>query len=60
VAVIEHFKNDSNTSLGVASMNREQADLINDIIEKKQKEHLWLEEKIKQWESSPEPFLLKI
>jgi len=38
VAVIEHFKNDSNTSLGVASMNREQADLINDIIEKKQKE----------------------
>ena len=59
IAVTEHFKKNPHTSLGVATMNREQADLIRDIIEKKQKEHSWLEDKMKESESTAEPFFVK-
>jgi len=59
IAVTEHFKRTPRASLGVATMNREQADLIRDIIEKKQKEESWLEDKIKESESTAEPFFVK-
>jgi len=59
IAVVEHFKRNSTSSLGVATMNREQTDLILDILERKQKEDKWLEEKIKATESTTEPFFVK-
>lgn len=59
LGVIEHFKHTPTLSLGVATMNREQTDLILDIIEKKQKDQPFLEAKIKATESMTEPFFVK-
>lgn len=59
LAVVEHFRNNPDISLGVATFNREQCDLIQDVLERLQKEHTWLERKIKETEISAEPFFIK-
>lgn len=58
-AVIEHIKQYPETSLGVVTFNREQRDLIEDILEKSQKHELWLERAIKKTEKLEEPFFIK-
>jgi superfamily I DNA and/or RNA helicase/uncharacterized Zn finger protein (UPF0148 family) len=58
-AVTEHFSNHSALSLGVATFNREQADLIQDVLERRQKELPWLDNKLKGMDESLEPFFIK-
>ncbi len=58
-AIAEHFKTNPNLSLGIATINREQSDLIEDILEKNLKINPWLESKIKDTEESTEPFFIK-
>lgn len=58
-AVLNHFRNFEDHSLGVATFNIEQRDLIVDILDKMQKQNPWLEKKIKQTEKSTEPFFVK-
>jgi very-short-patch-repair endonuclease len=59
IAVIEHFRSHSNLTLGVATFNREQADLMQDVLERMQKEHPWLERKIRETDLTEEPFFVK-
>jgi len=59
LAVVEHFRSNPTTSLGVATFNREQAELVSDILDNKQKEHSWLEKAIKDTEGTEEPFFVK-
>lgn len=59
IAVLEHFRSHSSLSLGVATFNREQADLIQDVLERMQKENPWLERKIRETDSTKEPFFVK-
>ncbi len=58
-AVTDHFRKGGRLSLGVAAMNREQADLIEDILERTMKENPWLEKKIKESEEEQEPVFIK-
>jgi very-short-patch-repair endonuclease len=59
LAVVEHFRSQTKHSLGVATFNREQAELILDVLDRLQKENTWLESAIKETESSEEPFFVK-
>lgn len=59
LAVVEHFRSNKHNSLGVATFNREQAELVSDILDRFQKEQPWLEQAIKETESSEEPFFIK-
>lgn len=59
LAIVEHFRSHSELSLGTATFNREQSDLIQDILERLQKEQPWLEKAIKDTETSDEPFFIK-
>lgn len=58
-AIIEHFKNQPQLSLGVATFNREQADLIQDSLERRQKLQPWLEKLLNDSDESLEPFFIK-
>jgi very-short-patch-repair endonuclease len=58
-AIVEHFRNRSDLSVGVATFNRKQAELIQDTLEKRQKELPWFESKLKGVEESAEPFFIK-
>ena len=60
-AIKKHFKNNTHLSLGVATFNQEQRDLIYDELERiyKEAENFWLEEKILETEKSDEPFFVK-
>lgn len=58
-AILEHFRNNIHNSLGVATFNREQAELISDILDRYQKENPWLQEAIKDTDNSEEPFFIK-
>ena len=58
-AVMEHFKRSPELSLGVATFNIEQRDLIHDELERLQKANPWLEQRIKETEKSEEPFFIK-
>ncbi len=58
-AIISHFRDHPDESLGVATFNREQSELILDLLERFQKNDEWLEQKIKQSETSNEPFFVK-
>lgn len=58
-AVINHFKNCQELSLGVATFNREQRDLIEDLLDKKRKESSWLNNILKNTEEQDEPFFIK-
>jgi very-short-patch-repair endonuclease len=59
LAVVEHFRKNSKSSLGVATFNREQAELVLDILDNIQKEQSWLEQAIKKTEETEEPFFVK-
>jgi very-short-patch-repair endonuclease len=59
MAVVDHFKKSPQLSLGVATFNTEQRDLINDELERIQKENRWLETAIKETEDTEEPFFVK-
>jgi very-short-patch-repair endonuclease len=58
-AVIAHFRNTPMLSLGVATFNREQAELVLDILDRLQKEQPWLEQALKKTEQAEEPFFVK-
>ncbi len=58
-AIRDKFINDPYTSLGVATINREQRDLVQDELERLVKQEPWLEEKIRQTENTEEPFFIK-
>ena len=57
--VVEHVQHNSDLSLGVATFNLEQRDLIHDIVERFQKENSWLEKAFKKQENSEYPFFIK-
>lgn len=58
-AIINHFENCPELSLGVATFNREQKDLIEDLLDKKRKESSWLDNILKNTEEQDEPFFIK-
>lgn len=58
-AIINHFENCPELSLGVATFNREQKDLIEDLLDKKRKESSWLDNILKNTEEHDEPFFIK-
>jgi len=59
MAVIEHVQRHPELSLGVATFNLEQRDLIHDILEHLQKENPWLEKAFKKNENPEHPFFIK-
>ncbi|NVM21222.1 MAG: DUF4011 domain-containing protein [Desulfobacterales bacterium] len=58
-AIARHFKREHELSLGVATFNIEQRDLIHDELERIQKKESWLEKRIKDTEQKKEPFFIK-
>jgi len=58
-AVMDHFQRWPEVSLGVATFNIEQRDLIFDELERLQKETWWLEQRIRATEETQEPFFIK-
>ncbi|MFZ6007551.1 MAG: DUF4011 domain-containing protein [Nitrospirota bacterium] len=58
-AIINHFEDSPEVSLGVATFNREQRDLIEDLLDKKRKQDTWLDNVIKDSEEREEPFFIK-
>ena len=59
LAIMDHFRSRPNMSLGVATFNIEQRDLIHDELERLQKINAWLEKKINETEDTEEPFFIK-
>lgn len=59
LAIIAHFRSAPKLSLGVATFNREQAELVLDVLDRLQKQQPWLEQAIKQTENGEEPFFVK-
>ena len=59
MAVVDHFKKSPEVSLGVATFNSTQRDLITDELESIQKNASWLETAIKTTEDTEEPFFIK-
>ena len=59
VAIMDHFDKNSGLSLGVATFNIQQRNIIYDELESLQKEHSWLEKRIKMTENHVEPFFIK-
>ena len=58
-AIMDHFRKNPMLSLGVATFNIEQRDLIQDELERLQKRNSWLEQKIKKSDETEEPFFVK-
>jgi len=58
-AIRKHFKRYSNLSLGVATFNVNQSELIQDELDRLCREDKWLEDKIKQWDDTPDSFFIK-
>jgi very-short-patch-repair endonuclease len=58
-AVESHFRASPSWSLGIATFNIKQQELISDLLDKRCKENLWLEEQIKATEAGDEPFFIK-
>ena len=61
IAIKNHFEKNPHLSLGVATFNQEQRDLIYDELERihKEPENFWLEEKILESDKTDEPFFIK-
>jgi very-short-patch-repair endonuclease len=57
--ILNHLRSYPKLSLGVATFNREQSELIHDILEDVQKKDSWLERMLKESENSNEPFFIK-
>ena len=58
-AVAEHFNHYPQLSLGVATFNLKQQELISDVLDQFCQQATWLEEQIKTTETSVEPFFIK-
>ena len=58
-AIIQHFESSPEISLGVATLNKEQRDLIEDLLDKKRKQDSWLDNILKETEEKEEPFFIK-
>lgn len=58
-AVVEHFKQTPFLSLGVATFNSKQQELISELLDKACQEESWLEHLIEQTEEGFEPFFIK-
>nr|WP_287410685.1 DUF4011 domain-containing protein [Pseudodesulfovibrio sp.] len=58
-AIKKHFKRYSDLSLGVATFNVNQSELIQDELDRLCREDKWLEDKIKQWDDTPDSFFIK-
>lgn len=58
-AVKEHFRQCPGQSLGVATFNREQSDLIQELLEKLQKENPVFDQQLRASLDSGEPFFVK-
>ena len=63
-AIIDHFEDNPDVannyiSLGVATFNREQRDLIEELLDKKRKQNSWFDNIIKETENMDEPFFIK-
>ena len=56
---MDHYETNPDLSLGVATFNIQQRDLIQDEIERLQKENSWFEEQIKRTDDTDEPFFVK-
>ena len=57
--IINHLRSYPKLSLGVATFNREQSELIHDILEDMQKKDSSIERIVKESENSNEPFFIK-
>jgi len=57
--IIEHYQKYPELSLGVATFNIKQRDLISDLLEKVFKKEPWFDRKIKETEDTFEPFFIK-
>ncbi len=57
--ILNHFEENPKVSLGIATFNREQRDLIEDLLDKKRKQDIWLDNIIKESEKDEEPFFIK-
>lgn len=58
-AVLQHAQTEPNLSLGVATFNREQQELLSDVVDQLCEQHPDLEAWIKRQDSSDEPFFIK-
>lgn len=58
-AIKSHFLNYDELSLGVATFNASQCELIQDELDRLCREDKVLEDKIKRWEETPESFFIK-
>jgi very-short-patch-repair endonuclease len=58
-AVREHFRNTPDLSLGVATFNSKQQELIAGVLDKLCEEYRWLDGQIKATEEMAEPFFIK-
>ncbi|MDM8557840.1 DUF4011 domain-containing protein [Candidatus Parabeggiatoa sp. HSG14] len=58
-AVVAHFRKTPELSLGVATFNLKQQELISELLDKRCQQDTWLEEKIKVTENTEEPFFVK-
>lgn len=61
--LVEHLliqmKNYPKTSIGVGTFNGEQRDLIQDLVDEKEKNHKFVAEYIANWNETSEPFFVK-
>ena len=58
-AIKKHFKRYDDLSLGVATFNVNQSELIQDELDRLCREDKWLEERIKRWDDTPDSFFIK-
>jgi very-short-patch-repair endonuclease len=57
--IIEHYQKYPELTLGIATFNIRQRDLITDLLENVFKKEPWLDKKIKETENTFEPFFIK-
>jgi len=58
-AIRKHFKRYNDLSLGVATFNVNQSELIQDELDRLCREDKWLEDRIKRWDDTPDSFFIK-
>lgn len=58
-AIVIHFRHTPHLSLGVATFNLKQQELIQDILDKRCQQDTWLAEQLKATETRQEPFFIK-
>ncbi|SKA67886.1 DUF4011 domain-containing protein [Desulfobaculum bizertense] len=58
-AIRTHFRKYGDLSLGVATFNASQCELIQDELDRLCRSDKWLEDKIKKWDDTPDSFFIK-